>query len=217
MKQFIREFKVSTDTSVLDVGGTPFNWALDSIYPVLTIANLDAANRPTVVCDGRYLPFKDGSFNIVYSNSVVEHVGGGNRGDQGVVGAQRHRAGAGELEGGHVELQRAGGADQDAVGGVEVVCSAGSQEVELVIADEVRPLPISVHSQPKPGVLDAKAGFGKFAGGHVVRPHGHELHMVVLIGDQLAERRDLADLRACRIELERAVQSLELARPTVLS
>jgi hypothetical protein len=75
MKQFIREFKVSTDTSVLDVGGTPFNWALDSIYPVLTIANLDAANRPTVVCDGRYLPFKDGSFNIVYSNSVVEHVG----------------------------------------------------------------------------------------------------------------------------------------------
>jgi SAM-dependent methyltransferase len=76
MKRFIREFKVSRDTSVLDVGGTPFNWGLDSTYPALTIANLNAALRPTVVCDGRYLPFKDSSFDIVYSNSVVEHVGG---------------------------------------------------------------------------------------------------------------------------------------------
>ena len=62
---------------------------------------------------------------------VVEHVGGGNRGDQGVVGAQRHRAGAGELEGGHVELQRAGGADQDAVGGVEVADDEGARTLEV--------------------------------------------------------------------------------------
>lgn len=76
MKRFIREFKVSTETTVLDIGGTPFNWTLNSIRPVLTIVNLDAAVSPTVVCDARHLPFKDGSFDIVYSNSVVEHVGG---------------------------------------------------------------------------------------------------------------------------------------------
>ena len=39
---------------------------------------------------------------------------------------ERHRAGAGELEGGDVELQRAGGADLDAVGGVEVVDDEGA-------------------------------------------------------------------------------------------
>lgn len=66
MKQFIWKFKVSTDTSVLDVGGTPFNWTLDSIHPFLTIPNLDAVHRPTVVCDARHLPFKDNSFDIVY-------------------------------------------------------------------------------------------------------------------------------------------------------
>ena len=64
MERFIREFKVSADTRVLDVGGTPFNWTLVSIYPALTISNLAAGDGPAVVCDGRHLPFKSGSFDI---------------------------------------------------------------------------------------------------------------------------------------------------------
>src|ERR1035438_10603320 len=52
---------------------------------------------------------------------IVQDVGGGDRGDQGGVVTELDRACAGELEGGHVELQRAAGVDLDAVGGVEVV------------------------------------------------------------------------------------------------
>ena len=43
-----------------------------------------------------------------------------------VLALERDRAGAGELEGADVELQRAGGADLDAVGGVEVVDDEGA-------------------------------------------------------------------------------------------
>src|SRR5437763_9517879 len=51
----------------------------------------------------------------------------------------------------------------------------------------------------------------RLAGGDVVRPHGDEFHVAALV-DELAERRDLADLRAGRIELEIAVQRFQLSR-----
>ena len=44
---------------------------------------------------------------------------------------ERDRAGAGELEGADVELQRAVGADLDAVGGVEVVDDEGARTLEI--------------------------------------------------------------------------------------
>jgi ubiquinone/menaquinone biosynthesis C-methylase UbiE len=48
--------------------------------PDVTIVNLDcrwsnSGNIRYVRCDGTMLPFSDGSFDLCYSNSVIEHVG----------------------------------------------------------------------------------------------------------------------------------------------
>ncbi|RMG50533.1 MAG: class I SAM-dependent methyltransferase [Acidobacteria bacterium] len=80
MRDFWNRFDLSPDTRVLDVGGTEFNWNLAPAFPRLTILNLSMPggkkeNTTWVVADGRYLPFKDGAFDVVYSNSVIEHVG----------------------------------------------------------------------------------------------------------------------------------------------
>ncbi|WP_410001590.1 class I SAM-dependent methyltransferase [Sphingosinicella rhizophila] len=70
---------------ILDVGGTAAYWrALPALYGLpgveITVVNLDQpesseANlelRAGNACD---LPFADGTFDIVHSNSVIEHVG----------------------------------------------------------------------------------------------------------------------------------------------
>lgn len=79
MRQFQHLFGVRGVTRVLDVGGDPFNWSLLSERPRLTIVNLyspgDRSEADWVVGDGRKLPFKDQAFDVVYSNSVIEHLG----------------------------------------------------------------------------------------------------------------------------------------------
>ena len=82
---------------VLDVGGRPDIWRLlkkhYGIAPKeLVLLNVgedveefssepdcdaDGVTYTTVVGDGRYLPFPDNSFDLTFSNSVIEHVGGG--------------------------------------------------------------------------------------------------------------------------------------------
>jgi hypothetical protein len=75
--------------SVFDIGGTRRYWRhlisekeLNSFGLTITIVNLD--NTPdinddihfnTIKGDGRALDYEDGTFDIVHSNSVVEHVG----------------------------------------------------------------------------------------------------------------------------------------------
>ncbi len=74
MARFRRAFPLTPQTRVLDVGGTSLNWTLLTVRPRITLLNLPSAGEATVVGDGRHLPFRDRSFDIVFSNSVIEHI-----------------------------------------------------------------------------------------------------------------------------------------------
>jgi len=81
MLAFQRMFEVSENTRILDVGGTKLNWGLILASPQVTLLNLGVEERREgrfdwKSGDGRQLPFADNSFDICYSNSVIEHVGG---------------------------------------------------------------------------------------------------------------------------------------------
>jgi hypothetical protein len=71
----------SKNTTVLDIGGSFKNWSYLDDTPKLTLLNLSSSleHLPVeiqYVCgDARKLPFNDHSFDVVFSNSVIEHVG----------------------------------------------------------------------------------------------------------------------------------------------
>jgi hypothetical protein len=82
MNRFVETFQPTAETTVLDVGGTPYNWErIDARFPItllntepLEADGLDA--RYTVIQgSGMRLSFPDRSFDIAFSNSVIEHVG----------------------------------------------------------------------------------------------------------------------------------------------
>ena len=81
MERFARELAIGGDTTVLDIGGTPECWDLLPIRPRVTLLNTPRAKDDLggaavwVAGDGRALPFRDQSFDVVFSNSVIEHVG----------------------------------------------------------------------------------------------------------------------------------------------
>lgn len=81
MRQFEKYFGPTQTTTVLDVGGTPFNWTLIKAQPRLTLVNLSSTppdlpwNISWMIADGRNLPFPTNSFDVCYSNSVIEHLG----------------------------------------------------------------------------------------------------------------------------------------------
>lgn len=81
MRLFARRFAINSNTKVLDLGGGSFNWTLLDVRPRLTILDVyEHSNKADwaeyVVGDGCRTTFADRSFDIVFSNSVIEHVGG---------------------------------------------------------------------------------------------------------------------------------------------
>lgn len=81
MRRFAEVFGVGAQTRILDVGGTTLNWQLLPEMPDVTLLNLDVElvgegreRFRLVVGDGCRLPFRDGSFDIVFCNSLIEHL-----------------------------------------------------------------------------------------------------------------------------------------------
>lgn len=78
---FLRILGIGEETRVLDVGGTMEIWRLADILPRLVILNMPRAchevghSSETVLGDACRLPFREKSFDVVFSNSVIEHLG----------------------------------------------------------------------------------------------------------------------------------------------
>lgn len=82
---FAKAYPDLSKLSVLDVGGSPAVWALlkeqfDLAPNHLVLLNnnpkeLRSCSYETILADARQIPFLDQSFNLVFSNSVIEHIG----------------------------------------------------------------------------------------------------------------------------------------------
>lgn len=85
MRKAFNRLRWSAETRILDVGGRAYFWELARDLglptPRVLVVNLEA--RPEgvpdyidwIVADARSLPFDDRSFDIAFSNSVIEHLG----------------------------------------------------------------------------------------------------------------------------------------------
>ncbi len=80
-RAFGRAFGITSATRILDLGGYEYYWSFFPQKPRVTIANLDPpktrqAGFHWVIADARCLPFRDQAFDVVFANSIVEHVPG---------------------------------------------------------------------------------------------------------------------------------------------
>ncbi|MBG99410.1 MAG: methyltransferase type 11 [Solibacterales bacterium] len=73
-------FSIGPQTTILDLGGYEYYWSYLDQRPRVTIVNLDLGGSHTsnfcwLAADARKLPFLDRSFDVVFANSIIEHVG----------------------------------------------------------------------------------------------------------------------------------------------
>jgi len=79
LQAFRDRFRVGPQTRVLDVGGYAYYWSFLDEPPAVTILNIEPPVEGTgsfdwVVADAARLPFRDNAFEIVFSNSLLEHI-----------------------------------------------------------------------------------------------------------------------------------------------
>jgi hypothetical protein len=80
MRDFANTFAPDATTRIIDIGGGTFNWQFLEAKPVVHLVNQHPIDPPgsqftSSIGDGRCLQFGNKSFDIAYSNSVIEHVG----------------------------------------------------------------------------------------------------------------------------------------------
>lgn len=80
MALFSKAFRPTSKTRIIDVGGYEGNWLLISETPSVLLVNLEderwtKGRFEKVQGDARALAYEDNSFDIAFSNSVIEHVG----------------------------------------------------------------------------------------------------------------------------------------------
>jgi hypothetical protein len=84
MRQFFSMFMPSSDVRLLDLGGTAQTWISESqahapfsVTMINIRSNMETSDSRfhSIQGDATQLPFGDNAFDIVFSNSVIEHVG----------------------------------------------------------------------------------------------------------------------------------------------
>jgi hypothetical protein len=95
MEFFLTHFCIRGDEKILDAGGEAYFWeSIPQVSDVTLLNVVDAASPSTirrVVYGGGKFPFADREFDIVFSNSTIEHVGDFN--DRRLFAAEVQRCG----------------------------------------------------------------------------------------------------------------------------
>jgi hypothetical protein len=94
--RFVRLLGVTAADRILDVGGDPGTWIGSGLERRVTLLNLGFGERPApftyLVADARSMAeVATGAFDVVHSNSVIEHVG--SREDQQAMAGEIARVG----------------------------------------------------------------------------------------------------------------------------
>lgn len=83
MERFLKRFPLTPETTLVDLGGRPEFWREVDPMPAITLVNIERgierkprpAGMELLVASALEVPLPDQSFDIAFSNSVIEHVG----------------------------------------------------------------------------------------------------------------------------------------------